>query len=71
MEGADPVQQGAREIEDKESRTNVGCGRAEKEEKTTNRYHGILLYYAIWWKGKTAQQKVGRKFWQKPYLLYY
>jgi hypothetical protein len=47
MEGADPVQQGAREIEDKESRTNVGCGRAEKEEKTTNRYHGILLYYAI------------------------
>jgi hypothetical protein len=27
---------------------------------------GILLYYAIWWEGKTVQINVGRKFWQKP-----
>jgi hypothetical protein len=33
----------------------------------TNRYHGICLYYAVWWEGKTVKKNVGRSFWQtKP-----
>jgi hypothetical protein len=26
-----------------------------KENKNTNRYNGNLMYYVIWWEGKTVQ----------------
>jgi hypothetical protein len=37
-----------------------------KKTKQTEPVSGQLMYYAIWWEGKTVQKNVGRKFWQKP-----
>jgi hypothetical protein len=37
-----------------------------KKTKQTEPVLGQLMYYAIWWEGKTVQKNVGRKFWQKP-----
>jgi hypothetical protein len=31
----------------------------EEEEKTPNIYHGFLLYYGVWWKGKTRKKTDG------------
>jgi hypothetical protein len=34
---------------------NMVASVEEKKRKETNRYRGFLLYYAIWWEGKTRK----------------
>jgi hypothetical protein len=50
-------QQAMRAVQAEQFSTSLLSAGGRKEEKENESVHGNLMYYVVWWEGKTVQKK--------------